>query len=100
MAEIEYFVDPECKDHPKFDSVADLHVRLYSRDRQMAGEAAVDVTLREAIDKVSNLSFLLIRQIYYFCLVASHRNVLHCVAPNCITLNNHVGSSMHSCISV
>lgn len=53
MAEIEYFVDPESKDHPKFDSVADLKVRLYSRDRQMAGEAAVDVTLKQAIDQVN-----------------------------------------------
>lgn len=53
MAEIEYFVDPNCKEHPKFDSVADLHVRLYSRERQMAGEAAVDVTLKEAIEKVA-----------------------------------------------
>ena len=59
MAEIEYFVDPDCKDHSKFDSVADLHVRLYSRNRQMAGEPAVDVSLREAIDKVVALCSLL-----------------------------------------
>jgi len=51
MAEIEYFVDPDCKEHSKFESVADLHVRLFSRNRQMAGEPAVDVSLREAIDK-------------------------------------------------
>ena len=52
MAEIEYFVDPDCKDHPKFNAVADLKVRLYSRDKQMAGEAAADMTLKEAVEKV------------------------------------------------
>ena len=55
MAEIEYFVDPECKSHPKFDAVADLKVRLYSKDKQMAGEAAVDVTLKEAVNQVNAL---------------------------------------------
>ena len=52
MAEIEYFVDPECKEHRKFESVADLQVKLYSKDAQMAGEAAVFMSLKEAVEKV------------------------------------------------
>lgn len=51
MAEIEYFVDPENKEHSKFASVADLKVRLLSKDNQMSGEAASDVTLQQALNK-------------------------------------------------
>ena len=54
MAEIEYFVDPENKEHSKFASVADLKVRLLSKDNQMSGEAASDVTLQQALNKVRN----------------------------------------------
>lgn len=35
QAEIEHFVDPKCKDHPKFASVADLRVNLYGRVQQL-----------------------------------------------------------------
>ncbi|ELW67931.1 Glycyl-tRNA synthetase [Tupaia chinensis] len=34
MAEIEHFVDPNEKDHPKFQNVADLHINLYSAKAQ------------------------------------------------------------------
>eukprot|EP00795_Rhopilema_esculentum_P014077 gene14077-5064_t len=51
MAEIEYFVDPECKEHSKFESVADLHVKLFSKESQMSGEPAIDVSLRDAVAK-------------------------------------------------
>lgn len=40
QAEIEYFCHPEKKDHPKFATVADLHLPLYSRELQMAATAA------------------------------------------------------------
>ncbi len=53
MAEIEYFVDPECKEHPKFQLVADLKVRLLSKNNQMSGEAAMEMTLRQAVEKVN-----------------------------------------------
>ena len=55
MAEIEYFVDPECKEHSKFESVADLHVKLFSKESQMSGEPAIDVSLRDAVAKVRHL---------------------------------------------
>ena len=34
MAEIEHFVDPENKKHPKFNSVAHLKLPLYSAEHQ------------------------------------------------------------------
>jgi glycyl-tRNA synthetase len=50
MAEIEHFVDPDEKDHPKFASVADLKLCLFPRDRQVGdGKTVSDVTLGEAV---------------------------------------------------
>lgn len=41
MAEIEHFVDPTHKDHPKFESVKDLNLVLYSACDQMDGECFI-----------------------------------------------------------
>ncbi|KJE91584.1 glycyl-tRNA synthetase [Capsaspora owczarzaki ATCC 30864] len=49
MAEIEHFVHPEKKDHPKFASVADLGVLLYSREDQLSGRNPSRVKLGDAI---------------------------------------------------
>ena len=49
MAEIEHFVDPTDKSHPKFENVADLEVQLYSATNQMSGESARLVRLGEAV---------------------------------------------------
>jgi len=49
MAEIEHFVDPDDKSHPKFDTIADLEVQLYSATNQMSGEPAQLVRLGDAV---------------------------------------------------
>jgi glycyl-tRNA synthetase len=49
MAEIEHFVDPIDKSHPKFETVANLEVRLYSATNQMSGESAQLVRLGDAV---------------------------------------------------
>ncbi len=49
MAEIEHFVDPTDKSHPKFETVADLEVQLYSATNQMSGESAQLVRLGDAV---------------------------------------------------
>ncbi|KAK7109202.1 glycine--tRNA ligase-like [Littorina saxatilis] len=49
MAEIEHFCDPEKKDHPKFSSVADLELTLYSGCNQMEGKAPEKWKLGEAV---------------------------------------------------
>ncbi|KAG8231863.1 hypothetical protein J437_LFUL011768 [Ladona fulva] len=51
MAEIEHFCDPKNKDHPKFDSVRDVKLQLYSACNQMDGKPAVVMTIGEAVDK-------------------------------------------------
>lgn len=52
MAEIEHFVDPNDKSHPKFASVKDLEMVLYSACNQMDGQPAKRITIGEAVAKV------------------------------------------------
>ncbi|PAA63022.1 hypothetical protein BOX15_Mlig022038g1, partial [Macrostomum lignano] len=49
MAEIEHFLDPADKSHPKFASVAGLSLPLYSAKDQMAGLDATEKPLGEAV---------------------------------------------------
>ena len=50
MAEIEHFCDPADKSHPKFDTVRDVKVLLYSACNQMDGKAAEMTTIGQAVD--------------------------------------------------
>ncbi len=43
MAEIEYFVHPEQKDHLKFDSVKDLKLTLFPSDNQIGDGKTVRI---------------------------------------------------------
>merc|ERR1711892_607169 len=49
MAEIEHFLDAEDKNHPKFSSVTDTVMTLYSANNQMGGEAAKLVSIGDAV---------------------------------------------------
>jgi len=49
MAEIEYFIDPQSKDHPKFKNVANLSIPLLNRKLQADGHPAEKMTLAEAV---------------------------------------------------
>ncbi|KAA8580735.1 hypothetical protein FQN60_013693 [Etheostoma spectabile] len=51
MAEIEHFVDPNEKVHPKFSSVADLDITLYSSKAQTSGQSAHIMRLGEAVEQ-------------------------------------------------
>ncbi|CAH8543901.1 unnamed protein product [Schistosoma guineensis] len=51
MAEIEYFVDPSDKRHPKFEDVRNTEMILYSSCDQMSGERPRNVTIGEAVDR-------------------------------------------------
>jgi len=52
MAEIEHFCDPSDKSHPKFGSVRDLEVTLYSACNQMSGELPEKKTIGDAVKMV------------------------------------------------
>lgn len=53
MAEIEHFCDPNDKSHPKFESVKDTVLLLYSACNQMDGKPADKCTIGEAVARVS-----------------------------------------------
>jgi len=50
LAEIEHFMNPNDKDHPKFGDVRDLEVPLWPREQQEATEDPILLTLGEAVD--------------------------------------------------
>lgn len=50
MAEIEHFVDPEDKSHPRFDEVKDVKLSFLPKDVQVAGSnKLVETTIGEAV---------------------------------------------------
>ncbi|KAL1923592.1 uncharacterized protein VTP21DRAFT_8572 [Calcarisporiella thermophila] len=70
MAEIEHYVDPLKKDHPRFDEVKHVSLRLLSANEQLAGNTQpIEITIGEAVEKklVDNqtLGYFLVR-IYLF----------------------------------
>ena len=53
MAEIEHFVDPNDKAHPKFSNVEEVELTLYSAKNQVSGEAPVKMKMGDAVRTVS-----------------------------------------------
>ncbi|ONK78140.1 uncharacterized protein A4U43_C02F14760 [Asparagus officinalis] len=51
LAEIEHFVDPEDKSHPKFADVAELEFLMFPREEQLSGQSAKKIVLGEAVSK-------------------------------------------------
>ncbi|WJX75100.1 glycine--tRNA ligase [Trifolium repens] len=51
LAEIEHFVDPDDKSHPKYAEVADLEFFMFPREEQMSGQSAKKIRLGEAVSK-------------------------------------------------
>lgn len=90
IAEIEHFVNPEKKEHPKFPRVADLQVTLYPACNQMEGKPAETLTLGEAVAKgiVANetLGYFLGR-IHQFMVRVG-------VDPQRLRLRQHMGNEM------
>lgn len=55
LAEIEHFVDPEDKSHPKFSEVANLEFLMFPRQDQVSGQSARIIRLGEAVSGVGLL---------------------------------------------
>eukprot|EP00178_Gracilaria_changii_P005367 TRINITY_DN187_c1_g1_i1.p1 TRINITY_DN187_c1_g1~~TRINITY_DN187_c1_g1_i1.p1 ORF type:complete len:774 (+),score=164.49 TRINITY_DN187_c1_g1_i1:11909-14230(+) len=52
QAEIEHFVNPNDKSHPKFDSVRHVSINMFGREQQLSREAVpLRITVGEAVDK-------------------------------------------------
>lgn len=52
MAEIEHFVDPTDKTHPKFENVSSQKLTLYPSEYQIEGKPAVNMALEDAVSQV------------------------------------------------
>ena len=70
MAEIEHFLDPEDKSHPKFDSIKDVEVSLYSACCQMEGKSVYKTTIGKAVGEKTidnqTLGYFIARFVFYF----------------------------------
>ncbi|KAL6541226.1 hypothetical protein OROHE_010934 [Orobanche hederae] len=51
LAEIEHFVDPEDKSHPKFSEVSNLGIFMLPREDQMSGRPASKLSIGEAVSE-------------------------------------------------
>ena len=52
MAEVENFVGPLDKSHPKFTDVQDVKLTLYSAKNQVSGEPPVEMTVKTVSNKI------------------------------------------------
>lgn len=70
QAEVEYFVKPHAKEHPKFKLVAAQELQLFPSNKQLAGESPVRITIGEAVSQkmVDNetLGYLIARTFLFF----------------------------------
>ncbi|KAM9287807.1 glycine--tRNA ligase [Cariama cristata] len=90
MAEIEHFVDPSEKNHPKFQNVADLNILLYSSKAQVSGQSANVMRLGDAVQQgVINNSVLgyFIGRIYLFLIKVG-------VSPEKLRFRQHMENEM------
>ena len=58
LAEIEHFVDPDDKAHPKFKDVADIELLLFPREQQMQVKEPILTRLGDAVAKVTFNNFI------------------------------------------
>ena len=90
MAEIEYFVDPDNKDHPRFQTVADMKLPLFSACNQMDGKPVEEMSLRDAVSNkiIANetLAYFMAR-IYQFLVKIG-------VNPTKVRFRQHMGNEM------
>ncbi|KAM8967175.1 glycine--tRNA ligase [Pelodytes ibericus] len=90
MAEIEHFVDPNDKQHPRFENVADLNILLYSSKAQLSGESAHKMRLGDAVEQgVINNSVLgyFIGRIYLYLVKVG-------VSPEKLRFRQHMENEM------
>ncbi|XP_011188345.1 glycine--tRNA ligase isoform X1 [Zeugodacus cucurbitae] len=90
MAEIEHFCDPTLKNHPKFESIADTRLTLYSACNQMDGKSAQQISIGEAVrnNLVANetLGYYMTR-IHQFLLTIG-------IKPECLRFRQHMNNEM------
>lgn len=90
MAEIEYFIDPNQKDHPKFDDVADQKLNLYSACSQMEGKSPSQVRVADAVS-----AKLIANQTLAYFMVRIHQFLIKVgVDPERLRFRQHMSNEM------
>jgi glycyl-tRNA synthetase len=90
MAEIEHFVHPQHKETPKFDTVRDVCLTLFSREDQLGSGKTKDITIGEAVAQgmVDNetLGYFMARSFLYMRSIG--------IKPSLIRYRQHLRSEM------
>lgn len=90
MAEIEYFLDPEDKDHSKFDEVKDVELNLFSACNQMDGKSAEMVNVGKAVAEK-----LIANQTLAYFMVRIHQFMVKVgIDPNRLRFRQHMSNEM------
>ncbi|XP_053992820.1 glycine--tRNA ligase-like [Hylaeus volcanicus] len=89
MAEIEYFIDPLVKTHPKFDTISHLVLPLFSKyDQTTNGQLQNTLTLKEAVKNQ-----LIGSECLAYFMAKAYLFVLECgILPTAIRLRQHLDS--------
>ncbi|KAF7634404.1 AA_TRNA_LIGASE_II domain-containing protein [Meloidogyne graminicola] len=90
MCEIEHFVDPADKSHPKFDRVADIELNLFSACNQLNGKGTEKVKICDAVANgiVDNetLGYYMARTHLFLCNVG--------ISPDKLRFRQHLSNEM------
>ncbi|KAL0380302.1 UNVERIFIED_CONTAM: Glycine--tRNA ligase, mitochondrial 1 [Sesamum angustifolium] len=90
LAEIEHFLDPEDKSHPKFSEILNLEVFMFPRKDQVSGLSARIITIGEAVSQgiVNNESLgYFIGRVYLFLTRLG-------IDKGCLRFRQHLANEM------
>lgn len=90
QAEAEIFVDPRDKSHPRFDSIRDYTLSLYSDHNQSSGQDQVEMTLGNAVDQG-----IIAHQFLAYALAMTHQFLVRVgVSPERLRFRQHMKDEM------
>lgn len=90
LAEIEYFVHPKNKDHPRFDEVKNTILNLFSRDAQLNGSNYVEMKIGDAVN-----AGIVNNQTLGYYLVRCHSFLLRIgIKPEWVRFRQHLTNEM------
>lgn len=90
MAEIEHFIDPLDKTHPKFDNHKHQKIPLYHREKQNTDGQTVDMTLEEALSQG-----IINNQTLAYFIARTYLFLVRCGArPEGIRFRQHLANEM------
>jgi glycyl-tRNA synthetase len=90
QAEAEIFVDPRDKSHPRFDSIRDYALILYSDPAQSSGKDQIEMSLGEAVDLG-----IIAHQFLAYALAMTHQFLMRVgVSPERMRFRQHMKDEM------